>query len=81
MKTFRRVYTTLVADQKASLRSFSFRPCASNFFPTIMATLPVKTQEFGLKKASGLRKGAVEGVVLVPDGLDSPRVSNCEVSM
>ena len=78
---FRRIYTTLVADQNASLGSFSFRPCASNFFPTTMATLPVKTQEFGLKKATGLRKGAVEGVVLVSDGLDTPRVSNCYVSM
>ena len=46
-----------------------------------MVTQTVKTQEFGLKKATGLRKGAVEGVVLVSDGLDSPRVSNCEVSM
>ena len=45
-----------------------------------MATLPVKTQELGLKKATVLRKGAVEGVVLVGDGLDSPRLSNCEVS-
>ena len=32
-----------------------------------METLPVKTQEFGLKKAAGLRKVAVEGVVLVSD--------------
>ena len=64
-----------MADQNASLGSFSFRPCASNFFPTTMATLPVKTQKFGLKKATGLRKGAVEGVVLVSDGLDSPRVA------
>ena len=38
-----------------------------------MAMLPVKIQEFGLNKATGLRKGAVEGVVLVSD---SPRVSN-----
>ena len=38
-----------------------------------MTTLPVKTQEFGLKKATGLRKGAVESVVLVSDELDSPR--------
>ena len=36
-----------------------------------MATLSVKTQEFGLKKATGLRKGGVEDVVLVSDGLDS----------
>ena len=47
-------------------------------FSTTMAMLPVKTQEFGLKNATGLRKGAVEGVVLVSDGLDSSRVSNCE---
>ena len=40
-----------------------------------------EAQDFGQKKAIGLRKGAVEGVVLVSDGLDSPRVSNCEVSM
>ena len=46
-----------------------------------MATLPVKTQEFGQKKATGHRKGAVEGVVVVSDGLDSPRVSNREVSV
>ena len=26
-------------------------------------------------------QGAVEGVLPVSDGLDSPRVSNCEVSM
>ena len=70
-----------MADQNASLGSFSFRPCASNFFPTAMATLPVKTQGFGLKKTTGLRKGTVEGVVLVSDGLDSLRVSNCQVSM
>ena len=38
-----------------------------------MTTLPVKTQEFGRKETTGLRKGAVEGVVLVSDGLDSPR--------
>ena len=38
-----------------------------------MTTLPVKTQEFGLKKATGLRKGAVESVVLVSDELDSLR--------
>ena len=38
-----------------------------------MTTLPVKTQEFELKKATGLRKGAVESVVLVSDELDSPR--------
>ena len=50
-------------------------------FSTTMETLPVKTQAFGLKKATGLRYGAVEGVVLVSDGLDSPRLSNCEVSM
>ena len=68
-------------DQNASLGSFSFRLCASNFFPYTMATLPVKAQELGLKKAAELRKGAVEGVVLVGDGLDSPRLSNCEVSM
>ena len=37
--------------------------------------------EFGLKKATGICKGAVESEVLVSDGLDSPRVSNCEVSM
>ena len=80
-KTFRRVYTTLVADQNASLGSFSFRPCASNFFPATMATLPVNSQKFGLKKATGLRKRAVEGAVPVSDGLDSPRVSNCEVLM
>ena len=48
---------------------------------TTMETLPVKTQEFGLKKATGFRKGAVEGVVLVSDGLDRPRASNREVSM
>ena len=42
-----------------------------------MVTLPVKTREFVLKKATGLRKGAVEGgVVLVSDELDSPRVCN-----
>ena len=76
-KTFRRVYITLVADQNASLRSFCFWPCTSNIFPTTMVTLPVKTQEFVLEKATGLRKGAVEGgVVLVSDGLDSPRVCN-----
>ena len=47
-----------------------------------MATLPMKTQEFELKKATGLRKGVEEGVVLVSDGLDSPRTSNCcEVSI
>ena len=39
----------------------------------------MKTEESGLKKATGLRKGAVEGVVLVSDELDSPTVSNCEV--
>ena len=43
---------------------------------TMVATLPVKIQKFGLKKATGLRKGAVEGVVLVSDGLGSPRMSN-----
>ena len=32
----------------------------------------MKTQEFGLKKATGLLKGAVEGVVLVSNGLNSP---------
>ena len=57
-----------------ALRTFA------GYFPTIMAMLPVKTQEFGLKKGTGLRKGAVEGVVVVSDGLDSLRVSNCEVS-
>ena len=41
----------------------TFAGCLS----TTMATLPVKTQEFGLKKATGLRKGAVESVVLVSD--------------
>ena len=70
-----------MADQNASLGSFSFRPCSSNIFPTTMETLPVKTQEFGRKKSTGLQKGAVEGVPLVPDGLDGPSVSNCEVSM
>ena len=45
-------------------------------FSTSMATLSVKTREFELKKATGLQKEAVEGVVLVSDGLDSPRVSN-----
>ena len=39
----------------------------------------MKTQEFGMRKATGLQKGAVEGVVLVSGGLDSPRVSNSEV--
>ena len=29
------------------------------------------TSELGLKKAAGLQKGDVEGVVLVSDGLDS----------
>ena len=29
-------------------------------------------KEFGLKKATELREGAVEGVVLVSDGLDNP---------
>ena len=48
---------------------------------TTMAMLPVKTQEFVLKKATGLQKGTVEGVVLISDKLDSLRVSNCEVSM
>ena len=41
----------------------------------------MKIQEFGMKKATRLQKGAVEGVVLVSDGLDSLRVSNNEVSM
>ena len=42
-----------------------------------MVMLPVKTQEFVLKKATEFRKGAVEGgLVLVSDGLDSPRVCN-----
>ena len=49
-------------------------------FSTTMEVLPVKTQA-GLKKATGLREGAVEGVVLVSDGLDSLRVSNGEVCM
>ena len=43
--------------------------------------LPLKTHDFGLKKATGLGKGAVEGVVLVSDGLDSPTASHCEVSV
>ena len=58
---------------------FSGRPCTSNFagcFSATMEMLPAKTQEFGLKKATGLRKGAAEGVFLFSDGLDSPRVSN-----
>ena len=77
VKTFRRAYITLVADQNASLGSFCFWPCTSNIFPTTMVTLPVKTQEFELKKATGLQKGAVEGgVVLVSDGLDCPRECN-----
>ena len=47
-----------------------FLPFAWNFagcFSTTMATLPPKTQDFGLNKATGLRKGVVEveGVVLV----------------
>ena len=50
-------------------------------FSTTRVTLPVKTQEYGVRKATGLRKGAVEGVVVVSDGLDSPRGSNSEVSM
>ena len=49
-------------------------------FSTTMTTLPAKTQKFGLKKATGLKKGTEEGVVVL-DGLDSPRVSNREVSM
>ena len=48
---------------------------------TTMATLTVKTQEFGLKEATGLREGAAEDVVLVSDRLDCPRVSYCEISM
>ena len=53
---------------------------AGCFSSIAMVALPVKTQEFGLKKATGLQKGAVDSVVLVSDGLDSLRVSNCEVS-
>ena len=70
-----------MADQNASLGSFSFRPCASNFYWMLFYYNGVKIQEFGLKKTIRLRKGAVEGVVLVSDVLDSPRVSNCEVSV
>ena len=51
----------------------TFAGCLS----TTIEMLPVKTREFGLKKATGLKKGDIEGVVLVSDGLDSLRVSNC----
>ena len=54
------------------------------FFLALFRTLATTTatpQELGLKRATGHRKGEVEGIVLVSDGLDSPSVSNWEVSM
>ena len=48
---------------------------------TTIKMLPVKTQEFGLNKATGLKKEAVECVVLVSDRFNSLRVSRLEVSM
>ena len=50
-------------------------------FSTTIETLIVKTQEFGLKNPTGLRKGAVESEVLVSNVSDGLRLCKRDVSV
>ena len=73
-----------MVDWNASLRRFVSGHTILlllDAFLTTIGTLLVKTEEFGLNKATGLGKRAPEFIVLVSDGLDRLRVSNCEVCM
>ena len=73
--------TTLLDGKNASLEVF-LPGCALETLPgrylCYNGDATSDTQEF---RPKGFQKGAVEGVVLVSDGFDSPRVSKCEVSM
>ena len=66
-KRFRRVYATLVGPE-CFVRKFFFLLVALQTFAgclsTKMETQPVKTQELGLMKATGLGNGGVEGVYI-----------------
>ena len=65
VKNFRRVYTSLWRTRmlRSEFEGFFFiKTLLDAFLLYMMEMLPVKTQEIGLMKATGIGKGAVEGV-------------------